>query len=193
MSRPRERIVPLWYSKPPTLEKEMAIHSSILAWRVPWMEELGGLQSMELQRVGHDWVTNAFTFFFFFTCCVSCLVPSFLVWVETPLAWPASYHSQICPCRCTQSSHLHYFPYSLLFYMITGTPPVGWNHRPRVKEETWHEDIVRVKVCLFSCQGTDWLHVLFCRFLSGTWDPFHSLAALIDKHQPWNLQPTYFW
>ena len=132
-------------------------------------------------------------FFFFFTCCVSCLVPSFLVWVETPLAWPASYHSQICPCRCTQSSHLHYFPYSLLFYMITGTPPVGWNHRPRVKEETWHEDIVRVKVCLFSCQGTDWLHVLFCRFLSGTWDPFHSLAALIDKHQPWNLQPTYFW
>ena len=37
------------------LEKEMATHSSILAWRIPWMEELGGLQSMGLQRVGHDW------------------------------------------------------------------------------------------------------------------------------------------
>ena len=36
------------------LEKEMATHSSILAWRIPWMEELGGLQSMGLQRVGHD-------------------------------------------------------------------------------------------------------------------------------------------
>ena len=36
------------------LEKEMATHSSILAWRVPWMEESGGLQSMGLQRVGHD-------------------------------------------------------------------------------------------------------------------------------------------
>ena len=36
------------------LEKEMASHSSILAWRIPWTEEPGGLQSMELQRVGHD-------------------------------------------------------------------------------------------------------------------------------------------
>ena len=36
------------------LEKEMAIHSSILAWKIPWMEEPGGLQSMGLQGVGHD-------------------------------------------------------------------------------------------------------------------------------------------
>ena len=36
------------------LEKEMATHSSTLAWRIPWTEEPGGLQSMELQRVGHD-------------------------------------------------------------------------------------------------------------------------------------------
>ena len=44
------------------LEKGMAIHSSILAWRIPWTQEPGGLQSMGLQRVGHDWVTNTFTF-----------------------------------------------------------------------------------------------------------------------------------
>ena len=37
-----------------TLEKEMATHSSILAWRIPWMEELGGLQSTGWQRVRHD-------------------------------------------------------------------------------------------------------------------------------------------
>ena len=36
------------------LEKEMAIHSSILAWKIPWKEEPGGLQSMGLQRVGYD-------------------------------------------------------------------------------------------------------------------------------------------
>ena len=36
------------------LEKEMAIHSSTLAWKIPWMEEPGGLQSMGLQRVGHN-------------------------------------------------------------------------------------------------------------------------------------------
>ena len=36
------------------LEKEMATDSSILAWRIPWTEEPGGLQSMWLQRVGHD-------------------------------------------------------------------------------------------------------------------------------------------
>ena len=36
------------------LEKEMATHSSILAWKTPWMEKPGGLQSMESQRVGHN-------------------------------------------------------------------------------------------------------------------------------------------
>ena len=36
------------------LEKEMATHSSILAWRIPWAEEPGGLQSTGSQRVGHD-------------------------------------------------------------------------------------------------------------------------------------------
>ena len=36
------------------LEKEMATHSSILAWRIPWTEEPGGLQSTGWQRVGHD-------------------------------------------------------------------------------------------------------------------------------------------
>ena len=40
------------------LEKEMATHSSILAWRIPWTEEPGGLQSMGLQRVRHDLVTK---------------------------------------------------------------------------------------------------------------------------------------
>ena len=40
------------------LEKKMVIHSSILAWEIPWIEEPGSLQSMGLQRVKHDWATN---------------------------------------------------------------------------------------------------------------------------------------
>ena len=49
-----------WESKVPSLggedplEKEMATHSSILAWEIPWTEEPSGLQSMRLQRVGQD-------------------------------------------------------------------------------------------------------------------------------------------
>ena len=46
------RVLSLGWEDP--LEKEMATHSSILAWRIPWTEEPGGLQSMGLQRVGHD-------------------------------------------------------------------------------------------------------------------------------------------
>ena len=40
------------------LEKEMATHSSILAWRIPWIEEPGRLQSMGSQRIRHNWATS---------------------------------------------------------------------------------------------------------------------------------------
>ena len=44
------------------LETEMSTHSNTLVWRIPWTEEPGGLHSMGLQRAGHNWVTNTFTF-----------------------------------------------------------------------------------------------------------------------------------
>ena len=44
------------------LEKGVATHSSVLAWRSPWTEEPGGLQSLESQRVGCARVTDTFTF-----------------------------------------------------------------------------------------------------------------------------------
>ena len=40
------------------LEEEMATHSSIIAWKIPWTEETGGLQSMGSQRVRHNWETD---------------------------------------------------------------------------------------------------------------------------------------
>ena len=39
-------------------EKGMATHMSILAWRIPWIEEPGGLQSMGSPKIRHDWATN---------------------------------------------------------------------------------------------------------------------------------------
>ena len=45
-------------SREDPLEEEMETHFSILAWKIPWTEEPGGLQSMGLQRVGHDWVSE---------------------------------------------------------------------------------------------------------------------------------------
>ena len=60
MAQRLKHLPPMWESwvrslgQEDTLEKEMATHSSILAWRVPWTEEPGRLQSMGLQRVGHD-------------------------------------------------------------------------------------------------------------------------------------------
>ena len=42
------------------LEMEMATHSSILAWRIPWTDEPGGLQAVGSWRVGHDWATSLY-------------------------------------------------------------------------------------------------------------------------------------
>ena len=51
-------------SLPPVLEKAMAPHSSTLAWKIPWTEEPGRLQSMGSLRVGHDWATSLSLFTF---------------------------------------------------------------------------------------------------------------------------------
>ena len=74
------------------LEKEMATHSSILAWKIPWTVEPGRLHSMGSQRVGHDWATSLslhiqmkFDLFLWFTlqvlsqsCHLSLLLPNIL-------------------------------------------------------------------------------------------------------------------
>ena len=49
----------LFLTMPDLLEKEMATHSSVLAWRIPWTEKPGRLQSMGSHRVGHDWSDSA--------------------------------------------------------------------------------------------------------------------------------------
>ena len=70
------------------LEKGMATHSSILAWRFPWTEKPGRLQSMGSQRAGQDWATNTFFHTWF---------PS-LVWRVLLLCYAKSL--QLCPTLC---------------------------------------------------------------------------------------------
>ena len=57
---PETQVWSLGWNDP--LEKEMATHSSILAWKISWTEEPGGLLSMGLQRVRHHWATSTYTF-----------------------------------------------------------------------------------------------------------------------------------
>ena len=67
------------------MEKEMATHSSILAWRIPWTEEPGGLQSMGSQKVRHDWVTNTwkrkkvYSVFFLYCTYQNLYLPIYLI------------------------------------------------------------------------------------------------------------------
>ena len=52
------RSIVIWWETYKLSEKAVAPHSSTLAWKIPWMEEPGGLQSMGSLRVGHDWATS---------------------------------------------------------------------------------------------------------------------------------------
>ena len=81
------------------LEKEMATHSSILAWRIPWMKEAGRLQSMGSRRVGHDWATSLSLF---------TLMHWRRKWQPTPVFLPGEYQGpgSLVGCRlwgCTES------------------------------------------------------------------------------------------
>ena len=87
----------------------MAAHSSILAWRIPWTEEPGGPQTMELQRVGHDWSNLAhihanvvkFIFIILRWICPFLTVPWFM---KCFWEWKISHHvssvAQLCPTLC---------------------------------------------------------------------------------------------
>ena len=90
------------------LEKGMATYSSILAWRISWTEEPGGLQSMRLQNVGRNWVTN--------TCIIAllCSLVSVVQWSESaicihvsPPSWAyLTLSPSTHPSRSSQSTEL---------------------------------------------------------------------------------------
>ena len=74
------------------LEKEMATHSTILAWKISETEEPGGLQSMGSQRVRHDWATNTHfmsTFILFMSACFS--IPTLFILLFNLLSYMDSF------------------------------------------------------------------------------------------------------
>ena len=93
----------------------MAIHSSTLAWRIPWREEPGRLQSMGSQRVGHDWATSLHFMHLYvlpsqlswWRICLQCRRPRFDPWVgkipwrrerlPTSVFWPGEFHGVCSP------------------------------------------------------------------------------------------------
>ena len=107
------------------LEKEMATHSSTLAWKIPWTEEAGRLQSMGSQRVGHDWATSLHSLHSLHTLSLekemathSSILAWRIPWTEEP-GRPWSTESQrfghywsdwACPL-----TYLHYHKYILIF------------------------------------------------------------------------------
>ena len=101
------------------LEKSMANHSSILAWRIPWTEETGGLQSLGSERVRHYWMTNAFTF----TCTSSSPSP-----VLPTLSLPtpnSSGNHQCVTCICESVSVL-FCLLILFFFKISRINEIIW-------------------------------------------------------------------
>ena len=80
------------------LEKEMATHSSTLAWRIPWREEPGRLQSMGSQRVRHDWATS----FHFFTLTLPC---PFVSAIHGGAVCVRARLLQSCPALCHPVDH----------------------------------------------------------------------------------------
>ena len=93
-----------------TLEKEMAAHSSTLAWKIPWTVEPGRLPSMGSQRVGHDWATSL---------SLSKRL-SMHIWHPTPVLLPGKSHGRRSLVGCSpwgpwesdMTKRLH-FPFSL--------------------------------------------------------------------------------
>ena len=91
------------------LEKEMAPHSSILAWKIPWMEEPGRLQSMGSQRVRHNWVTSLTHYCLTGMCCcfhvlVWKLQKGWNVSQWTPMYSPSEFYHISSTCFSTHLS-----------------------------------------------------------------------------------------
>ena len=110
----------------------MAPHSSTLAWKIPWMEEPGGLQSMGSLRVGHDWVTSL---------SLSTFMHWRRKWQPTPVFLPGESQGQGSLVGCHLGSHRVRHDWSELAAAAAGNSKTIFQHRL-----VWFS-----KVCAFNC------------------------------------------
>ena len=153
------------------LEKEMATHSSILAWRIPWTEAPDGLQSMVLQRAGHDWATNTQNGKKLEIQFLSCA--SYISSAQKPHIASSS-HTRQCQCKILQSWQkvlldrivLKHFPNHPSFSCPRPTLPEQRSYASQSPH--WNKGhLSEMQVCLLlSCsnfldKGSEWTNVFW--------------------------------
>ena len=158
------------------LEKEMATHSSILAWRIPWIEEPGGLQSEGSQRVGYDWSDWALALR---PTKTSPFRMSGCGWVTTPWWISGSLRPFLCSssvysCHFLISSSIRSLPF-LSFIMLV----LAW----KIGISNFLEEISCLSYYISSLRRPSYLSLLFSRTLLsvGCIFPFVSLFSAICK------------
>ena len=107
-----------------SLEAGMATHSSILAWRIPWTEEPGGLQSMGLQRVRHDWAANDIHIYTYTKIILN------IKWFVFILYNSSEYYNSgiyICMCVCIYPYKKAYIYINPFFLFCTGIYCSTWS------------------------------------------------------------------
>ena len=131
------------------LEKEIAIHSSLLAWRIPWREETGGLQSIGSQRFNYNWVTLTLTSLFTFIDSNQYLTRGFMFAPPDVRAWP--YPGLLWASYCLD--HLGQWCVQLRLWIVTNVFSrshgfLWWSGDPRKiwrKKTKWVSHHVLVK------------------------------------------------
>jgi len=106
------------------LEEGMATHSSILAWRMPWTEKPGELQSTRLQRVRYDWVTNTFTLFSLLLTTTLYIRSPELIHLTTGSLYPYTNISSVPHPLAPRNHHCTPSSYELAFLDST----YKWDH-----------------------------------------------------------------
>ena len=124
------------------LQEGMATHSSIIAWEIPWTEEPGGLQSLELQRVRHNWVLmqHAVIFFLFIYLFLEANYFTILYWFCHTLTWIR--HGCTCVPHSEPSSQLPPHPI-----------PLGHPSAPAGSPCIMHRSVSHMIIYMFQCHS----------------------------------------
>ena len=153
------------------LEKEMATHSSVLAWRIPWTEELGRLQSMGLQRVGHDWTTSLSALnWTLLLLCNHCTFSKFI---------SSTVFLMIISHNLLSSLTFNIFPPPHLYSVIDLTSNCFSD-----KEDTIRGELLQA---LISHIHTDLYLPMYSDFLLLLWIHFLSFYFLLFSHAAWRV------
>ena len=142
------------------MEKGMATHSSILAWKIPWTEKPGGLQSMGSQRVGYNWMINIITYRFNNRCH---LLSTYLVFclhsqlfLKT-IMWSKYSYYLLQNTKMPKVSHIvtrffHLASSSFTIQPIATVPPIIRDYSGARKEKYYTQDSLSRR----DLTGRDW-------------------------------------